>query len=56
MGGEKMPNFYIHVGSVTNAMRGKQLLEEQGMRAYLHRTQHPSIGMDVVTVCWLPVT
>ena len=44
MGGENMPNFYIHVGSVTNAMRGKQLLEEQGMRAYLHRSQHPSVG------------
>ena len=39
-----MANFYIHVGSVTNAMRGKRLLEEQGIRAYLHRTSHPSDG------------
>lgn len=39
-----MANFYIHVGSVTNAMRGKHLLEEQGMRAYLHRTSHPADG------------
>ena len=44
MGGENMGNFYIHVGSVTNAMRGKRLLEEQGIRAYLHRTSHPSDG------------
>lgn len=44
MGGENMANFYIHVGSVTNAMRGKQLLEEQGMRAYLHRASHPADG------------
>lgn len=44
MGGENMANFYIHVGSITNAMRGKHLLEEQGMRAYLHRTSHPSDG------------
>ena len=39
-----MANFYIHVGSVTNAMRGKRLLEEQGMRTYLHRTSHPAEG------------
>lgn len=39
-----MANFYIHVGSVTNAMRGKRLLEEQGIRAYLHRTSHPLDG------------
>lgn len=39
-----MANYYIHVGSVTNAMRGKRLLEEQGIRAYLHRTSHPSEG------------
>lgn len=39
-----MANFYIHVGSVTNAMRGKRLLEEQGMHAYLHRTSHPADG------------
>ena len=39
-----MANHYIHVGSVTNAMRGKQLLEEQGIRAFLHRTSRPSEG------------
>ena len=39
-----MANFYIHVGSVTNAMRGKHLLEEQGIRTYLHRTSHPADG------------
>ena len=39
-----MANYYIHVGSVTNAMRGKQLLEEQGIRAYLHRALQPSAG------------
>ncbi|MBQ5841178.1 MAG: DUF3343 domain-containing protein [Clostridia bacterium] len=33
-----MANHYIHVGSVTNAMRGKQLLEKNGIRAYLHRS------------------
>lgn len=37
-----MANHYIHVGSVTNAMRGKRLLEEKGIRAYLHRALHPS--------------
>ena len=42
MGGRKMSNYYIHVGSVTNAMRGKQLLAEQGIRAYLHRTSQPA--------------
>ena len=36
-----MANYYIHVGSVTNAMRGKRLLEEHGMRAYLHRASQP---------------
>ena len=44
MGGENMANYHIHVGSVTNAMRGKRLLEEQGVRAYLHRTSHPLDG------------
>ena len=39
-----MANHYIHVGSVTNAMRGKRLLEEQGMRAFLHRSSLPSDG------------
>ena len=37
-----MANYYIHVGSVTNAMRGKQLLAEQGIRSYLHRASHPA--------------
>ena len=36
-----MANYYIHIGSVTNAMRGKRLLEEQGIRAYLHRAVRP---------------
>lgn len=40
----KMANHYIHVGSVTNAMRGKRLLEEQGIRTYLHRSSHPTDG------------
>lgn len=44
MGGNEMANHYIHVGSVTNAMRGKQVLTEQGIRAYLHRTSHPAEG------------
>ena len=39
-----MANYYIHVGSVTNAMRGKQLLAEQGIRAYLQRNSHPEEG------------
>ena len=39
-----MANHYIHVGSVTNAMRGKHLLEEQGIRTYLHRASHPADG------------
>ena len=43
-GGEKMANHYIHVGSVTNAMRGKRVLEEQGIRTYLQRTSHPVDG------------
>lgn len=36
-----MANHYIHVGSITNAMRGKNLLEEQGIRTYLHRSTRP---------------
>lgn len=39
-----MANYYIHVGSVTNAMRGKQLLAEQGIRSFLHRASHPTEG------------
>lgn len=37
-----MANHYIHVGSITNAMRGRRVLEAQGIRAYLQRTTHPS--------------
>lgn len=39
-----MANHYIHVGSVTSAMRGKQVLAEQGIRAYLHRASRPADG------------
>lgn len=35
-----MANHYIHVGSITNAMRGKRVLEAVGVRAYLHRANH----------------
>ena len=44
MGGKSVANQYIYVGSITNAMRGKKLLEEQGIRAYLHRASHPAEG------------
>ena len=43
-GGKEMANYYIHVGSVTNAMRGKQLLSEQGVQSYLHRSSKPAEG------------
>ncbi len=36
-----MGNHYIHVGSITNAMRGKNLLEAEGIRAFMHRTSQP---------------
>ena len=39
-----MANHYIHVGSITNAMRGKRILEEQGMRIYLHRATQAMTG------------
>lgn len=39
-----MANHYIHVGSITNAMRGKKLLEERGIRAYVHRASNPPEG------------
>lgn len=39
-----MANHYIHVGSVTNAVRGKQVLSEQGIQSYLHRSAHPADG------------
>ena len=44
MGGMIVANQYIHVGSITNVMRGKHLLEEQGIRAYVHRTSQPAQG------------
>lgn len=39
-----MANQYIHVGSITGAMRGKQVLEKQGIRAYVHRASNPPQG------------
>ncbi len=39
-----MANVYIHVGSITNAMRGKRLLEAKGVRAYVHRASNPPEG------------
>ncbi len=39
-----MANHYIHVGSITNAMRGKKLLEAHGIRAYVHRASNPPEG------------
>lgn len=36
-----MGNYYIHVGSITNAMRGRRILESQGIRAYLQRSNTP---------------
>ena len=39
-----MGNHYIHVGSITNAMRGKRLLEQQGIRSYVHRATQPTAG------------
>ncbi len=39
-----MANQYIHVSSITNAMRGKRLLEQQGIRAYIHRSSNPPQG------------
>ena len=39
-----MANYHIHVGSITNAMRGKRLLEQQGIRAFVHRSSDPAAG------------
>ncbi len=39
-----MANQYIHVGSITNAMRGKKLLEMQGIRSFVHRASNPPQG------------
>ena len=33
-----MKSVYFNVSSVTNAMRGKNLLEKNGMHSYIHRT------------------
>ena len=43
-GDEKMASRYIHVGSVTNAMRAKKLLEKNGIIAYINRSAHPAQG------------
>lgn len=39
-----MANRAIYVGSVTNAMRGKQLLAGHGMTAYIRRATNMSAG------------
>ena len=39
-----MANRYIHVGSITNAIRGKGLLQKQGIRSYIHRSVDPPQG------------
>ncbi len=39
-----MDGRYIHIGSVTNAMRGKKLLEKNGIRAFVNRSAHPQDG------------
>ncbi len=39
-----MANYKIHVGSITNAMRGKSLLEKNGIQAYVHRASNPPDG------------
>lgn len=39
-----MANQYVHVGSITNAMRGKKVLESNGIRAYIHRASNPAQG------------
>ncbi|MBQ8684235.1 MAG: DUF3343 domain-containing protein [Clostridia bacterium] len=39
-----MANRLIFVGSVTNAMRGKKLLEEKHIRAFIQRATSPSAG------------
>ena len=39
-----MANQYLHIGSITNAMRGKKILEGHGIRAYVHRSSNPIEG------------
>lgn len=39
-----MANRYIHVGSITNAMRGKKLLEAKGVRSFVHRASNSLDG------------
>ena len=35
-----MATHYLFVGSITHAMRGRRLLEAQGVRSFLHRSSH----------------
>lgn len=37
-----MGNHYVYVGSITNAMRGRYILEAQGVRSFLQRTPTPA--------------
>ncbi len=39
-----MANQYVHVGSITNAMRGKKILENNGIRSHIHRASNPAEG------------
>lgn len=39
-----MANYYLHVGSITNAMRGKKMLEARGIRPFLHKSSNPEKG------------
>lgn len=39
-----MANQHLHIGSITNAMRGKKILESHGVRAYIHRSSNPLDG------------
>lgn len=39
-----MANRYIHVGSITNAMRGKKLLAANGVQSFVHRASNPPEG------------
>lgn len=39
-----MANSYLHVGSITNAMRGKKLLEAKGIRSILQKSSNKEKG------------
>lgn len=39
-----MGNRYLYVGSITNAMRGKRILEKEGIPAYVHRSSNAAEG------------